>query len=296
MVVHHRALSSAGRARAALIVLLALAALSGACSRDADTTAYTADEPLPTISSEHENDDAEVTFTAVNALLGRAMPLDAYVVDPDGPFTRALDLLTERCMETKGFEYQAASSTDAAADLGGKYVEDLGYLGDPSVLADLTVKRGDAPTHPPGYFDALIGFDPAAVDEKPAGVRGCSEDAYDELVGPDGAPDKDEVVGEIAIAARRDVMRTPSYSAALERWSVCAEPLGLESPSAPVEPTASEFGLSLGCKLSSGLIETYVAELDRAQRRLIDENAGRFAALSRRLDKVDERARQALKQ
>jgi hypothetical protein len=243
-----------------------------------------------------------------------AMPLDSYeqvAGQEQETLAAADDLLTQRCMQAKGFSYPVVAQPGSSAALI-QTIEDSGYgvasLAQAETYGYGQPSQGTGPAgqsagpaglalpsfiqemqqHGTAWTSALLGFVPGARASAPQG-QGCYQVANAELYGPiNGHPDPDPVPGLAGQAAQWT--QSDSRVLAVERkWSRCMAHRGYRDNTPgqaqqhnwPTTPTPIEIATAdadVACKVATNLVNTWLTVEAAYQQALITQN---LTALSR---------------
>jgi len=243
-----------------------------------------------------------------------AMPLDSYeqvASQEQETLAAADDLLTQRCMQAKGFSYPVTAQAGSGAALV-QSVEDGGYgltslaqaqtygYGQPSQGQGQGQGQGQVPggagpvgpalpgfvhemqQHGTAWTSALLGFVPGARASGPQ-RQGCYQVAELELYGPiNGNPDPDPVPG-LAIQAAQWTQSDRRVLALEREWSRCmaghgfteATPIQPTQRNWPATPTPVEITTAeadVSCKKTTNLVNTWLTVEAAYQQALVAQN------------------------
>jgi len=260
-----------------------------------------------------------------------AMPLDSYqqvAGQEQETLTAADDLLTQRCMQAKGFSYPVAAQPGSGAALlqsiedGGYGVtspaqaETFGYgqpgqgtgpgAGGASGPGGMALPGfvGDMQQHGTAWTSALLGFVPGARADAPQ-HEGCFQQADSELYGPiNGNPDPDPVPG-LAIQAAQWTQSDPLVLAVQREWSRCmarhgfndGTPAQAQNRNWPATPSPVEIATAeadVSCKTATNLVNTWLSVEAAYQEALIAQNLTALSQLQANFGALLRRAEDLL--
>jgi hypothetical protein len=268
-----------------------------------------------------------------NSSLVISMPLDAYQAVSAGQqqtLAEASNLLIQRCMTARGFDYTSPPSAPfagvatlqqtetapagltslaqaqtfgfaqpkgagtAGAGPGGPAI--IGFIGATGFAASL--KAGAA------YTEALYGFSPGG-GAVPAGHRSCLQQASQQTYGPLNGEPVPDPVPQIAGQAVSFTQTDPRVRAADHAWSRCmarryyryASPGQAEGRGWPSPPSKAEIATAVSdvtCKTRANLVNTWLAVEAAYQQALIGQNLTALSQLQANFAPLLRRAQAAL--
>ncbi|MGY5115957.1 hypothetical protein ACWC2H_08835 [Streptomyces sp. 900105755] len=282
-----------------LLVALAAAAVAA--------TGCSAAEGSPT----HGASEPEVSAIPVLAdSADLALPLDAYEGTPEERelLVKAQQVLTTRCMDRLGFDYQPPQRSGAAKESPNSRIYGVtdpetaaryGYRSPEETKSAATRAKGEPLSK--AEETALFGAPDLRPDELPKNqqeaerksgdggvpVGGCIRESFLKLYAPD--PESVDVLYVFQLKSEADTRaRTDSRIERVNaRWSACMAKSGYQAkePMKATEElgfTDAELGgpqaitaatVDVACKKKTNLVGTYYAVQSAYQRRLVEEHA-----------------------
>ena len=264
-----------------------------------------------------------------NSTQSIAMPLDSYeqvASQEQETLTAADDLLTQRCMQAKGFSYPVVAQPGSGAAF--QTIEDSGYgvtsLAQAETYGYAQPGQGTGPgsqpagpaglafpgfiqemqQHGTAWTSALLGFVPGARASAPPG-QGCYQVASAELYGPiNGNPNPDPLPG-LAVQAAQWTQSDSGVLAVERNWSRCMAHRGYSEKTPgqaqqrnwPTTPTPIEIATAdadVACKVATNLANTWLTVEAAYQQALVTQNLTALSQLQTNFGAMLRRAEDLL--